>query len=101
MDAIGVRAEGFMHRTTINVSESVFQQARIKALQENVTVSEVVSDLLARWVAGEIDTAAREGTRAKLTSLAHDAQGMWADRDPDAYLAASRAGLKERDRELT
>ena len=43
-----------MHRTTINLSEPVYQQARMKALQENVTVSEVVRDLLARWVAGEI-----------------------------------------------
>jgi hypothetical protein len=25
---------------------------------------------------------------------------MWADRDPDAYLAASRTGLKERDKGL-
>ena len=89
-----------MHRTTINVSESVFQQARIKALREDVTVSEVVRNLLARWVAGEIDLSAREGTRAKLAALARDAQGMWADRDPDAYLAASRARLKERDQEL-
>ena len=90
-----------MHRTTINVSESMFQQARIKALREDVTVSEVVRDLLARWVAGEIDLAARESTRDKLAALARDAQGMWADRDPDAYLAASRARLKERDQELT
>jgi len=26
---------------------------------------------------------------------------MWADRDPDEYMAASRVGLKERDKELT
>lgn len=89
-----------MHRTTINISESVFQQARIKALREDVTVSEVVRNLLARWVAGEIDLAASEGARDKLASLARDAQGMWADRAPDAYLAASRARLKERDQEL-
>jgi hypothetical protein len=89
-----------MHRTTINVSESVFQQARIKALREDVTVSEVVRDLLARWVAGEIDLSARERTREQLVALARDAQGMWGDRDPDSYLAASRARLKERDQEL-
>lgn len=89
-----------MHRTTINVSESVFQQARIKALREEVTVSEVVRDLLARWVAGEIDLSGWDRTRDELVTLARDARGMWADRDPDAYLAASRAGLKERDQEL-
>ncbi len=90
-----------MHRTTINVSESVFQQARIKALREDVTVSEVVRDLLARWVAGEIDLSARDRTREKLVALARGAQGMWEDRDPDAYLATSRAKLQERDEELT
>jgi len=90
-----------MHRTTINVSESVFQQARIKALREDVTVSEVVRDLLARWVAGEIDLSARDRTRDTLVALAREAQGMWSERDPDAYLAASRARLKERDQELT
>ena len=90
-----------MHRTTINLSEPVYRQARIRALREGVTVSEVVRDLLARWVAGEIDLSDRKSTRDKLAALARDAQGMWADRDPDAYLAASRAGLKERDQELS
>ena len=33
-------------------------------------------------------------------ALARAAHGMWADRDPDAYLAASRAGLREHDQEL-
>lgn len=89
-----------MHRTTINVSETVFQQARIKALREDVTVSEVVRDLLAGWVAGEIELGGSDRAREKLVALARDAQGMWADRDPDAYLAASRAGLKEHDEEL-
>ena len=90
-----------MHRTTINLSEPVYQQARIKALREDVTVSEVVRDLLARWVAGEIDLSAQDRSRDKLVARARDAQGMWSDRDPDAYLAASRARLKERDQELT
>jgi hypothetical protein len=70
-------------------------------LREGVTVSEVVRDLLARWVAGEIELGARERAREKLVSLAQDARGMWAGRDPDAYLAASRAGLKERDVEMS
>jgi hypothetical protein len=92
--------EGHMHRTTINLSEPVYQQARIKALREDITVSEVVRDLLARWVAGEIDLTDREITRDRLAALAREAHGMWADRDPDTYLAASRARLKERDEEL-
>ena len=49
-----------MHRTTINLSEPIYRQARIKALREDVTVSEVVRDLLTRWVAGEIDLTDRE-----------------------------------------
>lgn len=90
-----------MHRTTINISEPVFREARIKALREEVTLSEVVRDLLARWVAGEIELGAQERAREELVALARDACGMWADLDPDAYLAASRAGLKERDEELS
>jgi hypothetical protein len=95
-----------MHRTTINISESVLQQAKIKAVREDVTVSEVMRDLLARWVAGEIDLSAREHTRETLVGLAREAHGMWAgrtgrpDEDSDAYLAASRAGLRKRDEEL-
>jgi hypothetical protein len=63
-----------------------------------VTVSEVIRELLARWVAGEIELD--PGARDRQVTLARAAQGMWADRDPDAYLAASRAGLQERDEEL-
>jgi hypothetical protein len=89
-----------MHRTTINVPDAVFHRARIKALRENVTVSEVLRDLLARWVAGEISIDSEERSREELVALARAARGMWADRDPDAYLAASRAGIEERDRNL-
>ena len=89
-----------MHRTTINVPESIFQRARIKALRENVAVSEVIRDLLASWVAGEIDLASKERSREQLVALARAARGMWADRDPDSYLTASRTGLIERDKEL-
>jgi hypothetical protein len=89
-----------MHRTTINVSEPVFQQAKMKALRKDVTVSEVIRELLARWVAGEIELDPGSRTRDRQIALARAAQGMWADRDPDAYLAASRAGLQERDEEL-
>lgn len=90
-----------MHRTTINISEEVFREARIKALREGVTVSEVVRDLLARWVAGEIELGDREHSRDKLLALALGARGMWADRDVDAYVATSRAGLRDRDQELS
>ncbi len=89
-----------MHRTTINVPESIFRRARIKALREDVAVSEVIRDLLARWVSGEIDLASEPSSRERLVALARSARGMWADRDPDDYLVASRTGLIERDEEL-
>jgi len=89
-----------MHRTTINLPDDIVQRARVKALREDVTVSQVLRELLARWVAGEINLAAEERTREELVALARAARGMWADHDPDAYLAASRAGLKDRDQEL-
>jgi hypothetical protein len=89
-----------MHRTTINIPDAVFQRARVKALKEDVTVSEVLRDLLARWVAGEIKLTSKERSREELVALAGAARGMWADRDPDAYQATSRTGLKERDEEL-
>lgn len=89
-----------MHRTTINVSEGVFQEAKIKALREDVTVSEVIRELLARWVADEIDLDPGKRSRDRKVALAREAQGMWADRDPDAFLAASRARLVERDEAL-
>lgn len=89
-----------MHRTTINFSERVFQQAKIKALREEVTVSEVIRELLARWVADEIDLDPGKQSRDRRVALAREAHGMWAARDPDAFLAASRARLSERDEEL-
>ena len=89
-----------MHRTTINVSEPVFRQAKIKALREQVTVSEVIRELLARWVADEIDLDPGKQARERRVALARAAHGMWADRDPDSFLAASRAGLSEHDEEL-
>jgi hypothetical protein len=89
-----------MHRTTINFSERVLQQAKIKALREDVTVSEVIRELLARWVDGEIDLEAGRQSRQRQVALARAAHGMWADQDPDALLAASRARLAERDEEL-
>jgi len=89
-----------MHRTTINIPDSVFHRAKIKALREDVTLSEVLRDLLVGWVAGEIRLSSEDRSPEELVTLARAARGMWADRDPDTYLAASRAGLKERDEEL-
>ena len=81
----------------MNIPDGLFQQARIKALREQVPLGEVIRELLDRWVAGELDLAARQRSREERVVLARSARGLWADRDPDAYLAASRAGLEGRD----
>jgi hypothetical protein len=49
---------------------------------------------------GRSSLAKEERSREELVALARAAPGMWADRDPDAYLVASRAGLEERDKAL-
>jgi hypothetical protein len=38
--------------------------------------------------------------RARLAERVRRSRGIWKDRDPDAYLAASRAGLSVRDEDL-
>ena len=86
-----------MEHATITIPDSVFQRAKTKAQKEDRTVDEPVSDLLDRWVTGEIRLPVSEGSRDELVNLARAAYGMWADRDPDAYLAAGRSGLAERD----
>ena len=89
-----------MHRTTINIPDAMMPTARIKALREGTTLSEVLRDLLARWVSGAVSLPCEPGGREKMVALARAPRGMWADRDADALLAASRAGMKERDEEL-
>lgn len=89
-----------MHRTTINISDPVFREAKMKALREDVTVSEVIRSLLERWVAGDIQLNPDEQAHQRRVALARAARGMWSDRDPDDYLSTSRIGLKARDEEL-
>ena len=89
-----------MHRTTIRMTERVFRDAKLRALRENVTVSEVLRNLLGRWVAGEIQLSPDTEPHERRVALARAAPGMWSDRDSDAYLNASRQGLQERDDEL-
>ena len=86
-----------MHRTTINLPESIVQRAKIKALRENATVSQVLRDLLAGWVAGDISLDSEQSAWQKKVALARAARGMWADRDTDDFLATSRAGLTQRE----
>jgi hypothetical protein len=89
-----------MHRTTINIPTDLYQRARIKALREDLSISEVIRDLLNSWTAGEI-TITPPISREKMISLARAGEGMWSDRDPDLFLADSRAGFDVRDREIS
>jgi hypothetical protein len=81
---------------TINVPNSLFQRAKVKAQRENVAVGEVICVLLQRWVSGEIEISSEEPLAEDLITLARSTRGMWSDRDPDDYLAASRVGLQKR-----
>ena len=89
-----------MHRTTIALREDLARQARIKATAEGVTVSEVIRDLLSRWLRGEVRLGGPHGSREAVASLALATYGMWRGRDPDEFLAQSRASLAGRDREI-
>lgn len=42
-------------RTTLVIPEEVTKEARKKAIDENTSVSQVVTTLLRLWVAGEIE----------------------------------------------
>ena len=89
-----------MHRTTVTFPEPTLREAKLKALHENVTLSEVLRSLLARWVLGEISLIPEGSDRARLVALARAARGMWAGRDADDYWALSRTGMAERDEEM-
>jgi hypothetical protein len=83
-------------RTTLRLPADLWREARVKALGEGTNLSEVMRHLLALWVEGKVEIVRKE----EMKSLAREAFGMWSDRDPDEYLAQSRAGLAERDREV-
>lgn len=88
-----------MHRTTLNLPESLHRKAKIKAATESVPLSEVIRLLLARWVAGEARLQTGELSHREMVAKARETFGIWKDRDPDAYLKESRKGLGARDRE--
>jgi Arc/MetJ-type ribon-helix-helix transcriptional regulator len=83
-------------RTTLRLPDELWREARVKAVAEKTNVSAVVRALLTLWVEDRLEARSKE----KLYRLAREAFGMWADRDPDEYLARSRAGLLERDQEV-
>jgi hypothetical protein len=89
-----------MHRTTITLPDELFRQAKKKAAMENVTVSEVLRQLLAHWVTGKTRIDEKKETAQAVIEKALSTYGMWRDRDPDEFLQESRAHLVSRDQEL-
>lgn len=77
-----------MPKTRIDVSPELLEKANRKASAQHLAVSDVVGYLLLRWVAGEVSITAQD--EADRIREARNSQGMWRDRDPDAYLASSR-----------
>lgn len=89
-----------MHRTTLNLPDRLFRNAKIKATSERLPLSEVIRSLLDRWVAGEVDLGGGDRSRQEAVERARKTFGMWRDRDPDQFLRESRRGLEDRDRRI-
>ena len=48
------------HKTTLRISFELFKSARIKAIQENTTLSEVIRRFVRAWVEGIIELPEQE-----------------------------------------
>jgi hypothetical protein len=86
-------------KTTVRFPADLLKEARIKAINENLSLSEVLRRLLHLWLRGKITPEPKEESSHRI-QLARESFGMWSDRDPDEYLAHSRAGLALRDKEV-
>ena len=54
------------HKLTVRISESDYRPVRVKAAELGRPVSEIVRELLAMWVAGEIDLPPPEAEQEEL-----------------------------------
>ena len=86
-------------KTTVRFPADLLKEARIKAIDEGLSLSEVLRRLLRLWLRGKVTLETTEDTSRQI-QLARESFGMWSDRDPDEYLARSRAGLALRDQEV-
>ncbi len=88
-------------RTTLRLPRELLREARVKAVREGLSLSEVIRRLLRLWLGGRVEVEPfplpQPDDRVR---MAREAFGMWRDRDPDAYLRRSRTGLTTRDREI-
>jgi len=86
-------------KTTVRFPADMLREARIKAINEGLSLSEVLRRLLRLWLRGKVALETEKDSSRQM-QLAREAFGMWSDRDPDKYLAHSRAGLALRDQEV-
>jgi Arc/MetJ-type ribon-helix-helix transcriptional regulator len=86
-------------KTTVRFPADLLKEARIKAIDEGLSLSEVLRRLLRLWLRGKVALETTEDTSHQI-QLARESFGIWSDRDPDEYLARSRAGLALRDQEV-
>ena len=86
-------------KTTVRFPTNMLKEARIKAIDEGLSLSAVLRRLLRLWLRGKV-ALENERDSSQQVQLAREAFGMWSDRDPDEYLARSRAGLALRDQEV-
>jgi hypothetical protein len=89
-----------MNPRTVDIPPELLERAEVKARRENLSVDEVLRKLLSLWVVDDPGLLVRESSRKALAAQARASQGIWQDRDPDQFLAASRSGLDDRDEEL-
>ncbi len=89
-----------MNPRTVDIPPELLERAEAKARRENLSVDEVLRKLLSLWVVDDVELLVRESSRKTLAAKARASQGIWRDRDPDEFLAASRSGLDARDEEL-
>lgn len=88
-------------KTTLRLPQSLLREARVKAVREDLSLSEVIRRLLRLWLSGQVEAeSAARRQRQVMIQLAREAFGMWSDRDPNEYLTRSRARLALRDQEV-
>ena len=85
---------------TVDIPPELLEQAKDKARRENLSVDEVLRKLLSLWVIDDLQLLVHERSREMLAPTARASRGIWQDRDPDQFLAASRSGLDHRDEDL-
>lgn len=80
-----------MPRITLIIADELFREAATRATSANLSLEEVVRELLERWVDGD-EVLTRDGiARSAMVADTRRSFGIWRDRDPDAILRESRA----------